>query len=107
MNLRSPGQNAAYLRWVKEVAYVHVETGVVVELHHRVTDNPSLLPLDFAALWAEREEVGSVALRLRPCRGIACPSIFAFMAPFMRDSAGLAYGFRRRAARLERMAGPR
>ena len=57
MNLHSPGQHAAFLQWVKEIDYSTPQTGSVVELHHRITDNPNLLAIDFATLWNEREEV--------------------------------------------------
>ena len=57
----------------------------VVELHHRVTDNPKPAPTRLRrALGREGRGARSVTLRLRPCRGTACPSISAFMAPFMR-----------------------
>jgi hypothetical protein len=54
---QSPRQSAAYRRAIKDVAYVHKVTGGVIELHDRLTDNPNLLPLDFATLWSERAEV--------------------------------------------------
>jgi len=53
----SPGQRAVYQSMIKEVEYFHPELRTVVELHHRLTDNPSLLPSDFDQLWSEREEV--------------------------------------------------
>jgi hypothetical protein len=56
-NLPSPRQHAAYLRWIKEFEFYHGVTRGLVELHHRLTDNPDLLPVEFAALWNEREEV--------------------------------------------------
>lgn len=60
-------QDAAYRRWIKDAAYVHAATGLWVELHHRLSDNPALVPCDFAQLWREREEValgGGVAATL-------------------------------------------
>ena len=54
---RSPRQETAYLRLIKEVEFMHAATGGLVELHHRLTANPYLLPVDFAELWKEREEV--------------------------------------------------
>jgi hypothetical protein len=56
-NSASPRQSAAYLRWIKEYEFFHEETGGLVELHHRLTDNPNLLCFEFPALWNEREEV--------------------------------------------------
>ena len=53
----SPRQAAAYRRWIKEAEYVHAATGVRVELHHRLGDNPALIPWAFPELWREREEV--------------------------------------------------
>ena len=53
----SPRQSAAYRRWIKDVGYVNPVTGIHVELHHRLSDNPALLPCDFDALWRERQEV--------------------------------------------------
>ena len=53
----SPRQTAAYRRWVKDTGYFHTAAGINVELHHRLSDNPALIPFDFAALWREREEV--------------------------------------------------
>jgi len=53
----STRQRATYLRFVKEIEFAHESNGQLVELHHRLTDNPNLLPLEFASLWNEREEV--------------------------------------------------
>jgi hypothetical protein len=53
----SPRQAAAHQRWIKEAGYVHAATGINVELHHRLSDNPVLIPCDFDRLWREREEV--------------------------------------------------
>jgi hypothetical protein len=53
----SPRQSAAYQRWIKEAEYVHPVTGIWVELHHRLSDNPALIPCKFTELWPEREEV--------------------------------------------------
>jgi hypothetical protein len=57
-------QSAAYRRWRKDVEYVHEVTGALLELHHRLTDNPYLLVCDFSTLWREREEVrlGDIAV---------------------------------------------
>lgn len=51
-------------RWVKDNEYFHAISGGCVELHSRLTDNPDLLPWDFASLWSEREElrVGEVTV---------------------------------------------
>lgn len=56
-NSPSPRQAAAYLRWIKEYEFFHEDTGGLVELHHRLTDNPNLLSFEFPLLWNEREEV--------------------------------------------------
>jgi hypothetical protein len=56
-NPASPRQRAAYRHWIKEAEYAHAETGIRVELHHRLSDNPGLIPTAFATLWQEREEV--------------------------------------------------
>jgi hypothetical protein len=56
-NPASARQAAAYLRWIKEYEFFHEETGGLVELHHRLTDNPNLLSFEFQTLWNEREEV--------------------------------------------------
>jgi hypothetical protein len=53
----SPRQAAAYRHWIKEDEYVHGETGLRVELHHRFSDNPALIACNFSELWREREEV--------------------------------------------------
>lgn len=53
----SPRQRATYLRRIKEAEYVDAGTGLRVELHHRLSDNPGLIPGEFAVLWREREEV--------------------------------------------------
>jgi hypothetical protein len=53
----SPRQTAAYRRWIKDTRYLHVTAGIGVELHHRLGDNPALIPFDFAMLWREREEI--------------------------------------------------
>jgi Uncharacterised nucleotidyltransferase len=54
---RSPRQRRHYARQIKDVEFRHARTGMRLELHHRLTDNPSLLPSDFDALWRERDEV--------------------------------------------------
>jgi len=53
----SPRQASAYRRHIKDLQYVDPAGGTRIELHHRVTDNPDLLALDFAALWREREHL--------------------------------------------------
>jgi hypothetical protein len=53
----SPRQDAAYRRWIKDAEFVQPDTGIRVELHHRLSDNPALVVWDFARLWHEREEV--------------------------------------------------
>jgi hypothetical protein len=53
----SPRQRASYRHWMKDVEYIHAGTGALVELHHRLADNPRLLPGNFGVLWREREEV--------------------------------------------------
>ncbi|EME71280.1 hypothetical protein H261_03758 [Paramagnetospirillum caucaseum] len=42
---------------LKDIAYRHFDTGQYVELHQRLTENPYLLPCDFAALWRDRDTV--------------------------------------------------
>jgi len=54
---QTPRQCAAYLRLVHHIGYHHVSTGLMVELHHRLTDNPNLLGLKFETLWSDCEEV--------------------------------------------------
>jgi hypothetical protein len=54
---RSPRQRRHYARQIKDVEFRHARTGMRLELHHRLRDNPSLLPTDFDALWRERDEV--------------------------------------------------
>lgn len=56
-NLASVRQTAAHLRWIKEYEFFQQETGGLVELHHRLTDNADLLAFEFPSLWNEREEV--------------------------------------------------
>ena len=50
-------RSAAYLRRIKEIEFLDPATGGMVELHHRLTDNPYLLECDFNLLWDEREEI--------------------------------------------------
>ncbi len=52
----TPRQDASYRHWIKDLEYVHA-SAAPVELHHRLADNPHLLPCDFDALWRAREEV--------------------------------------------------
>jgi hypothetical protein len=56
-HIRTPRQYAAYRRALKDLEYVHATTRALVEVHHRMTDNPNLLAADFEAQWREREEV--------------------------------------------------
>jgi hypothetical protein len=53
----SPRQEAAYRRWIKDAFYQHRASGIRVELHHRLADNPALFSPDFAELWEGREEI--------------------------------------------------
>lgn len=53
----SPRQRAAYRYWLKDAVFIDAVSGIPVELHHRLADNPELLRTDFDALWREREEV--------------------------------------------------
>jgi putative nucleotidyltransferase-like protein len=53
----SARQSAAYWRWIKDVGYLNPVNGIRIELHHRLSDNPVLLPCDFDTLWRERQEV--------------------------------------------------
>jgi hypothetical protein len=53
----TPRKRAAYRRVLKDLEYVHSANGRLVELHHRLVDNPHLLATDFDALWRGREEV--------------------------------------------------
>jgi hypothetical protein len=64
----SPRQSAAHKHWMKDFEYRHSATGTLVELHHRLTDNPNLLASDFGTLWNEREEVrlGDIAIATLP-----------------------------------------
>lgn len=54
---RSPRQRRHYARQIKDIEFRHVRTGMRLELHHRLRDNPSLLPTDFDALWRDRDQV--------------------------------------------------
>ncbi len=54
---RSPRQRRHYARLIKDVEFRHARTDARLELHHRLTDYPSLLAIDFDALWRERDEV--------------------------------------------------
>ena len=54
---QTPRQSAAYRSAMKDLQFVHAATGAPVELHHRLTDNPELLSIDFDALWRARAEV--------------------------------------------------
>lgn len=66
-------RRALYRRWFKEVEYANAAQGRV-ELHHRLTDLPELLPWDFSALWDAREEiqVSGVTVPVLGRRHLAC-----------------------------------
>ena len=53
----SPRQAVAYRRWIKDAGYIHAATGILVELHHRLSDNPALIACNFSELWEARQEV--------------------------------------------------
>jgi hypothetical protein len=53
----SARQGEAYRRWIRDIAWVNAEAGVMVELHIRLTDDAALIPQDFEMLWREREAV--------------------------------------------------
>jgi hypothetical protein len=55
-NAFSGRRKRLYRQWFKEAEYVHPVDGAL-ELHHRLTDLPELVPWDFASLWRERGEV--------------------------------------------------
>lgn len=64
---RDAGQIGASVRalhqdWIKDLSYSSGNWHL--ELHHRLTDNPLLLPCDFERLWSEREIVASGGLSL-------------------------------------------
>lgn len=68
------GQTPAFhRRWFKEATYDHLDYGRV-ELHHRLTDLPELLPWDFTSLWRARDEVrlGDIAVPVLGTRHLAC-----------------------------------
>ena len=69
----SPRQDAAYRRWFKDLQFVHPGSGIPIELHHRLTDDPAMIPCDFAALWQDREEVclGGTVFATLPRRHLA------------------------------------
>ncbi len=68
----SPRQDASYRHWIKDLEYVHA-SAAPVELHHRLADNPHLLPCEFETLWREREEVrvGEAAVATLSRRALA------------------------------------
>lgn len=69
-----PGQSRTFHRlWFKETIYNHPDHGEI-ELHHRMTDLPELLPWDFATLWRTRDEVplGDIAVPVLGRRHLAC-----------------------------------
>jgi hypothetical protein len=57
LGVLSPRKRTAYLHWFKEIGYFNADTGGSVELHHRLTANPHLLPDEFHAIWSDRETV--------------------------------------------------
>jgi hypothetical protein len=69
----SPRQHAIYRRWFKDLHFIHPASGIPIELHHRLTDDPAVIPCDFAALWQEREEValGGAVFATLPRRHLA------------------------------------
>ena len=69
----SARQDAIYRRWFKDLAFIHPDSGVPVELHHRLTDDPAVIPCDFAALWQDRQEVnlGGAVFATLPRRHLA------------------------------------
>lgn len=73
----SPRPAAAYRRWVKETEYVHMANGLRIELHHRLTDNPCLLPIPFAAVWEGGEEV---LLAAKPVRTLGRHHLGLYLA---------------------------
>ncbi|MGH6828639.1 MAG: nucleotidyltransferase domain-containing protein [Rhizomicrobium sp.] len=57
-------QETLYWRWSKEAKFVHASSGILLELHHRLTDNPALLPFDFGELWGEREQIEMAGVKV-------------------------------------------
>ena len=53
----SARQRAVHHHLIKDETFVHAGTDALVELHHRLTDNPELLSTDFDALWRARETI--------------------------------------------------
>jgi hypothetical protein len=53
----STRQTTLYRRWVKDAGFIHASSGIQVELHHRLSDNPALIPCNFAELWRQREDI--------------------------------------------------
>jgi len=52
-----PRQRTVYQRWIKETAYLNAQTGTLVELHHRFSDNPALIRCEFFKLWEDRDQI--------------------------------------------------
>ncbi|HEX4408159.1 MAG TPA: nucleotidyltransferase family protein [Xanthobacteraceae bacterium] len=48
---------ALHRRHIKDLEYVNKSAGVLLELHHRLSDNPHLLSCDFATLFSARTHV--------------------------------------------------
>jgi hypothetical protein len=53
----TPRQQDAFLRMRCQFAYFSAQTGVVQELHWRLTSNAALMPIDEATLWSRPEPV--------------------------------------------------
>lgn len=51
-----PEQRSQGQHFIRDIGYRHPQ-GHVLELHQRLTQDPSLLPLDFESLWRERQTV--------------------------------------------------
>jgi hypothetical protein len=53
----SPARVAHHLRWSKTFIYRAPQSGTLVELHHRLTHVPTLLPIRFDEAWQDRRTV--------------------------------------------------
>ncbi len=58
----SASEFAMHRRHIKDMEYVNESAGVLLELHHRLSDNPRLLPCEFAALYRHRAGVQAGAI---------------------------------------------
>lgn len=67
------GMEDDYRRWSKETQYTHARHGMLVELHHRLSNNDDLLDLDFQSLWREHEriEIGGQSVAVMSRRWLA------------------------------------